>query len=209
MRLTIFLSIIVVALFGDIGCSRYETENTAVANDPAFPNTVVIKSCRWVTFDASQYDNMLHIAQIVRLKNGATKSVVRYAYRSIRGSFDSSVKRFLPKYPIDYALPPHSPKWVPNSQKCIPNSPDIEKIIFLVRDSKDNGNDVSWRYFDYKEQDWSKAIILPKLETLPLCADHSEYKSYSSMINEAEKLAEKLDIRSWGSYPINRGVAAF
>jgi hypothetical protein len=155
---------------------------------PEYQQVVVIRSSRAITLRSPVPDEIIYVAILIDVEDKKTKAVVTYSTQMIRGFFGAPTQRFLPDDPTRY--------FKTQGTINIPNSPAVKKITFLVRNAMDKEGE-AWRVFEYKEQDWSKIVVIPPFEQLPLCSENANYTAYPAMIREAKKLSNKLNIRSW------------
>ncbi len=169
------------------GRAGNEKEGSAVNKYPAFPNTIVIKKFKEVTFDLSfqKEDRGLQAVCFAELADGKMYSVIMYDMQSFGGSFGWRVDRYLPFGP---GIPvPH-----PQGIAYRPDSAEVKRVAFILRKMKDNADISKWRFFEYPSQDWSNPVKIPVMESLPLCADSPRTKDYPSYLSESSKLAGEL-----------------
>jgi hypothetical protein len=163
------------------------TESAQVDKYPAFPNAVAIRKQREITLDTSLQENtgVTQVVCLIQLADEKVYSVLLYQMQPVRGEFDKRIERFLP---IQAVIPVPFPKGV----TYIPDSPEVKKIFFLLRKSKEHGDNSKWRFFDYPKQDWAGVIQIPSLNDLPFCTDSPVTAVYPMLIDEAKRLYSHL-----------------
>lgn len=184
-----YFALIILLSIATSSCGGYETESSHVISVPEYQQVVVIRSSRAITVKSPLINDMTYIAMLIDVEDKKTKAVVTYSTQMFRGFYGAPTERFLPDEPFTY--------FKMQGTVNIPKSPAVKKITFLVRNAMDKEEDKAWRVFEYKDQDWTKTVVIPPFEQLPLCSENPNYTAYPAMINEAKKLQNKLNIRAW------------
>jgi hypothetical protein len=187
--LLVFASIVLISSCSDNNNKGYEKESPVVNKYPTFPNTIVIKKFKEVTFDFSSQKNNegLQASCFAELADGKMYSVIMYDMKSVGGTLGWRVDHYLPFGPV---IPiPH-----PQGIAYRPDSAEVKRVVFLLRGMKDNADISKWRIFEHPSQDWSNPVKIPVIESLPFCADSSRTKDYPSYLSETFDLVGELTV---------------
>jgi hypothetical protein len=186
--LLVLVSIALTFACNGNGSARNEKESSKVERHPAFPNAIVIKKFKDITFDlsAQKEDVWLQVCCLAELADGKMYSVIMYDMQPIKGAWFGPKERYVP-FGVGAPVVPSQ------GLVSIPDSAEVKRVVFLLRATKNNGDDPKWQFFEPPSQDWSNPVKVPVIESLPFCADSPYTRDYSSYYSEAYKLAEHLN----------------